>query len=578
MKLLYRFLAVFLCFMLILTALPVYALSEYQASNLIISYANGMHYSYGDVFIESDFGGYPESANRVVILGIKSEERVDEPYDIQIGGLTFRFSSKAYADRFLFYRWQGSLGYNRFMSVKDAYERGYLTSKAIYDIALQHGVDTYAPEELKVKEGEIEWSFDPVAEKLTVDGSGKMPDYRIINGVTDSPAAKWRYDIRHIKVDSVQSVGSAAFYNLDNLISVEIDSPQTIGSNAFAECDALTAAELRWACNIGERAFYNCEKLSSLKLSKKLRIIGKNAFEGCRALTEFDFPQGIREVRNDAFKACDSIEKMSFCGKAPKLYEGMLKDFKGEILYPDNSPFWNEQVCKGYSKTAKWTAFDAPKIKLVDNYFEDLHPYGWYLSGIQYCYDSGIMQGMGNYRFEPNQSVTREQVAMILYNYLNADDTYTSYSFDDVVPGAWYADAVEWMYQNGYTKGISRDKFGVGRYVTRQDLITLIYNVIFRDYEIQYSLGEYHCKGGIKSFSDACDVSDYAYNAIRFAVEVYDSSLCRGPGEIYPILYGNNGKLNPKDTCTRAEAAAIIQRSFYADYFSPVSKVTGPTS
>lgn len=578
MKLLCRFLIVFLGLTMIFAALPVYALSEYKASNLIISYANGMDYDYGDVFIESDFGGYPESSNRVVILGIKGEELKDEPYDIQIGALTFRFSSKAYADRFLFYRWQGSLGYNRFMPVKEAYERGYLTSKAIYDIALQYGVDTYAPEELKIKEGGIEWSFDPVNGKLTVKGEGKMPDYKIINGKTDSPAAKWAYDIKHVEVDSVQSVGSSAFYNLENLVAVETDSPKTIGSNAFAECKNLETVKMNFALNIGERAFYNCEKLNSVKLPATFRIIGKSAFEGCRALTEFDFPQGIREVQKDAFKGCDSIKRMSFCGKVPKLYEGMLRDFSGEISYPGNFSFWNEQICYEYSKTAKWIAVDVPEIETAENYFEDLHPNGWYLEGIQYCYNRGFMEGMGNYRFDPNSPLTREQVAMVMYKYLRADETYTTYSFKDVVPGAWYADAVEWMYQKGYTKGVGNDMYGVGRNVTRQDLMTLVYNAVFRDYEVKYFLGEYNIKGGIKSFSDVNDISDYAYNAFRFAVEVYDSPMCRGPGEIKPILYGDNGKLKPKAICTRAEAAAIFQRSVWADYFSPVSNATPPSS
>lgn len=142
-----------------------------------------------------------------------------------------------------------------------------------------------------------------------------------------------------------------------------------------------------------------------------------------------------------------------------------------------------------YEPDTMISAYSVSAIDRVESIFDDLHPNGWYLSGIQYCYGAGIMQGTGNNLFEPNGHVTREQVAMILYNYLKADETYTSYSFDDVAPGAWYADAVEWMYRNGYTKGINRYKYGVGRYVTRQDMITLIYNVIFREYHVPMSIG-----------------------------------------------------------------------------------------
>ncbi len=216
------------------------------------------------------------------------------------------------------------------------------------------------------------------------------------------------------------------------------------------------------------------------------------------------------------------------------------------------------------------------KVSAID-VFDDLVPGSWYISGICFCYDRNIMEGVGNNRFEPNAPLTREQVAMMLYKYLKEDETYTSYSFTDVKAGAWYADAVEWMYQNGYTAGISEDEYGVGRYITRQDLMTLVYNVIFREY---YLAGEYYYKDTIKNFADAGDISDYAFISMSFAAGLSWSGMCRGSGEgeIEPILYGNNGTIKPKDICTRAEAAAIFKRTFYADCFSPVSVWTHPTS
>ncbi len=560
MKIFCRMLIFVLCFTLISAALPISADYYYDPKRMKKAYAERSGYAYDDIIIEEDFGGGYSSMlrSRVVVLGIKGEELSDKPYDLYIGELCFRFSSEAYANRFLLYTWGMYYDSPSFWTVKEAYERGILDSKDIYDLALKRDVDTYSPEELTVNEDGIEWSFDPVTGKLTVEGNGNMPDYEIINGKSTSPSSRWRYDIRELEVSIKGNIGSNAFYNCENLTKVKI-------TKAFG---------------IGEKAFYNCIKLSDIVFYRSLRTIGRFAFEGCRSLVEIAFPAGIREITDSAFKGCDALEKMSFNGKAPKLYDSMLADFKGEVLYPDNSEFWTSEICKGYSQTAKWIPFEASGIRVVENYFEDLHPGGWYLSSIQYCYAGGYMEGMGNYRFEPNSPLTREQVAMVMYKYLKADETYTSYSFKDVVPGAWYADAVEWMYQKGYTKGISRDEFGVGRPVTRQDLVTLIYNALFREYvlEDKYWLGPHYCKGGIKSFSDVCDISDYAYDAMRFGAEVYGSAKSRGTGEITPILYGDDGMLRPKDTCTRAEAAAIIQRSVWADHFSPVSTVTYPTS
>lgn len=234
-------------------------------------------------------------------------------------------------------------------------------------------------------------------------------------------------------------------------------------------------------------------------------------------------------------------------------------------------------ICIAVTVTSIPVFAENEKASVID-VFDDLVPRSWYLSGISFCYKRNIMEGVGNNRFEPNSPLTREMVAMMLYKYLKADATYTEYSFDDVEAGAWYADAVEWMYRNGYTAGVNEKEFGVGRYITRQDLMTLVYNVIFREW---YLCGNYYYRADtIKSFTDEGEISDYAYDAMSFAAGIAWSEICRGSGEgeIEPILYGNNGKIKPKDNCTRAEAAAIFKRTFYDDCYSPVSEWEHPTS
>ncbi len=602
MKKLHGILLIILSMLLLITSLPVSAVEdEYNFDSIKWKYVYNTDISIDDVVIVCDYGSYGKG--RVVILAVKGDTVTPEPYEYYIGDLCFRFSSEYYADRFYHYV-KGDYGWHLY-SVSDSYKYGYLSNEDIYNIALSHGVDTYSPEELTVEEDGIKWIFDPVNGKLTVRGNGKsqMPDYRLAGGRSTSPTAIWRYDIKTVKIMFVSSIGTYAFYNCENINSVDLlysSSIGSIGNNAFEGCSSITdfvsygyieelspyafknCASLRsvdlYVGAVGEHAFEGCASLEILDLGQSVRTLKDNAFEGCVSFKEFNFTEGIREIGDNLFKGCDSLEKMTFYGKPPKVKGNTLKDFNGEIFYPASSELWTDSVRSAYSKTATWTPFDAPDIILVQNYFDDLMPRAWYLSGIQYCFGRGFIEGMGNYRFDPNSPLTREQVAMILYKYLKADESYTTYSFADVTSGAWYADAVEWMYRKGYTKGISRTEFGVGLPVTRQDLVTLIYNAVFRDYEVKYWLGAYHIKGGIKSFSDVDDISDYAYDAMHFAVEVFDSEYCRGPGEIKPILYGDDGMLRPRDTCTRAEAAAIFQRSDLADYFSPVSTAQPPTS
>lgn len=593
MKKLSSILLTILTLSLLITSVPIYAAEgEFDFDQLKRDYARYYRdISPDDVEIVCDCGSY--GTGRVVVLSVKGETITYEPYELYIGNLCFRFSSKYYADRFYLYR-NGTYGWG-FVNLPKAYENGLISSEGIYNAAVSYGVDTYSPEEVKVEENGLTWTFDPVIGKLTVEGEGNMPDYKLVGGRSMSPTSKWRYDIKTIDVNCSSPIGAYAFYNCENVTHIDLwSSVKDIGNNAFEGCSSITQIDIRsgtkkisseafkdcsslvtvdtngTVTEISSGAFKNCTSLKTLKFYTSVQYIKENAFEGCVSLTKFDFPESIREIGKDAFKGCTNLKSLKFFGKPPKEYSGIPKDYKGEILYPDDNIRWTDEIRSSISKTALWVPFDAPDIKRIENYFEDLSPKAWYLSAVQYCYGEKYLVGTGNYRFEPNKNLTREETAMLLYKYRGKGETYEEYRFKDVVPGAWYADAVEWMYRKGYSYGISVHEFGVGLNVTREDFITLIYNVHrerWETYEYCYD------PKTIESFSDHNEISSYALQAMRFTTGVYYAYVGKWEDELDPIIYGNNGKIMPKATCTRAEAAAILMRSAYVynkmDVFLP---------
>lgn len=193
--------------------------------------------------------------------------------------------------------------------------------------------------------------------------------------------------------------------------------------------------------------------------------------------------------------------------------------------------------------------------------FTDVGITSWQYVPVKKVYDLGIMNGVSTTRFEPDKRLTRAEAAMILYNIEGHEASYSKYSFKDVRPGTWYADAVEWMYRKGITNGVTKDRFGVNEYITRQDFITLIY----RMYEDKWKLssansGIYVRNSIIEGFYDCKQISGYAMPAMRlFAgicmVVTHDPTM---HVNVEPVIKGHNGYINPKGSCTRAEAAVII--------------------
>ncbi len=200
----------------------------------------------------------------------------------------------------------------------------------------------------------------------------------------------------------------------------------------------------------------------------------------------------------------------------------------------------------------------------ADGGYSDIKESYWYYSSVMRT--ERFIKGYPDGSFKPNEKLTREMAAQILYNLEGNGEKYDSYSFTDVKAGTWYADAVEWMYQNGYTYGISEECYGVGQYVTRQDLITLIYRVYQTEWEsYRYGDRKYMTSGGLEKFKDRKDVADYAQVPMIFACRLAFVIVGDVPAMVeaqYRIMVGHNGMLRPRDYCTRAEAAVIFANTY----------------
>ncbi len=204
--------------------------------------------------------------------------------------------------------------------------------------------------------------------------------------------------------------------------------------------------------------------------------------------------------------------------------------------------------------------------------FKDVSKTSWQYEPVKKVYDLGIMSGVSATRFEPSKKLTRAEAAMILYNIEGKNASYSKYSFKDVKAGAWYADAVEWMYKRGITSGVTRDRFGVNEYITRQDFITFIYRL----YEFKWNLsggnsGIYVRNNVIEGFRDYKQISSYALPAMRLCAGIC-MVVTHDPTShinVEPIIKGHNGYINPKGNCTRAEAAVIIGNAYTIDRYVP---------
>ena len=137
----------------------------------------------------------------------------------------------------------------------------------------------------------------------------------------------------------------------------------------------------------------------------------------------------------------------------------------------------------------------------------------WYHEAVDYVLVNGLMSGYGNGLFGPEDNLSRAQLCQIIYNLEGQPAATGGSAFTDVADGAWYFDAVTWAAENGIVGGYGGGLFGPEDNITREQLAAILYRYAqVKGYDV--SVGE---DTNILSYADALDVSEWAIPAMQWA-------------------------------------------------------------
>ena len=107
--------------------------------------------------------------------------------------------------------------------------------------------------------------------------------------------------------------------------------------------------------------------------------------------------------------------------------------------------------------------------------FTDVTSGDWFYDAVAYVYDKGMMEGTTDTTFAPTMNLTRSMIAQVLYNLEERPEAPGAAGFPDVAADAWYADAVNWAAARGIVKGYDTGAFGPEDSVTREQLAAILY-------------------------------------------------------------------------------------------------------
>lgn len=163
--------------------------------------------------------------------------------------------------------------------------------------------------------------------------------------------------------------------------------------------------------------------------------------------------------------------------------------------------------------------------------FNDVKPGDWFYEYVAYVYNNGIMDGVGTGEFSPNAATTRGMVVTVLYRLYGEPAVSGGSSFTDVAPGAYYADAVAWASNAGIVNGTSGTTFSPNDLVTREQFAAMLYRYMQytgADTSARASLSGFADAGKVSSYAAdavAWTVAEGVLNG-RSATEIAPQGNC----------------------------------------------------
>lgn len=191
---------------------------------------------------------------------------------------------------------------------------------------------------------------------------------------------------------------------------------------------------------------------------------------------------------------------------------------------------------KGKSANAQYIFTIKP---VTSSSFSDMSNYSSYAGSVGLMTNLGIINGVGNNKFNPTGTVTRGEWITMLYRAAGSPAVYSSVSFTDVP--SWCKDAVQWAVQNGITDGIGNNKFGPDMTLDRMQIVTFMYRFAkLQGMDVSSTLY-------LSAYTDGNTVDAWAQPAMKWALQ---------KGYLDPV----GGKIQPKGTMTRVMVADCLAR------------------
>ncbi len=311
-------------------------------------------------------------------------------------------------------------------------------------------------------------------EEELVDGGIKTPYYRLVFA---DRKTQWTYRINAVSGDILESKNK----NIDEPDYISLDEAKKTALkdaelDKYAQKIVFTKAELNRyqgkQCYLLE--FYTGKNQYYYQIDAKTGdiIFGRKYIL-------------LADAKKIAVDDAECTDRVTFIEE--ELVDGGIKTPYYHLVFADKKTKWTYRINAVTGSILKKKQKDIkskPDIEW-ENPFGDVKKKDWFYFSVKFAYDFGLMKGTTEMEFSPDSFVTRAMFVMIIYR-MEKEPQASGSVFVDVEIGGYYDRAVAWANANGIVSGVSKDRFAPNDPITREQMATILYRYAdFKGYDIE---------------------------------------------------------------------------------------------
>ena len=311
-------------------------------------------------------------------------------------------------------------------------------------------------------------------EEELVDGGIKTPYYRLVFA---DRKTQWTYRINAVSGDILEKKSK----NTDEPDYISLEEAKKIALkdaelDKYAQKIVFTKVELN---------HYQGKKCYLLEF-----YTGRNQYYYQIDAKTGDIIYGRRyillaDAKKIAVDDAECTDRVTFLEE--ELVDGGIKTPYYHLVFADKKTQWTYRVNAVTGSILKKKQKDI-KVKPDtewENPFGDVKKRDWFYFSVKFAYDFGLMKGTAEMEFSPDSYVTRAMFVMIIYR-MEKEPQAGGSVFVDVEIGGYYDRAVAWANANGIVSGVSKDRFAPNDPITREQMATILYRYAnFKGYDVE---------------------------------------------------------------------------------------------